>query len=561
MGIRSRGIIDNFAVIVVIPGTEVDSAILCGNAVHLGIGMAVDGYVFTNRADQHARITVCVVLIVGANVVVNVHLSGNVAVFEVNTAIYGVFCGALTAGGIVLTHDTAASHVIRAPQGRNLVGIINGDVCEGGFQASFLGIPANTADNTAVADVIDPGIAVKDCNIFKGCAVCVSCNNAGSSNFTVRGEVLNGQVLDRAAVYTTEQTHTIPVILLLNRIVPVMVALHFPGVLVEIGDGMTVTVESTAEVIEAAFNRIYSLLCGQSFVSTFIIPITDGVENELFVVFAFLIAQVNVSDQLYGLTGEGILLDARSHIANNGAESRQLVSVCDGQLGLGSIVPSVIKLTLPGILGICNHRNLGEGRHSQNHVAGSRIVAKFIVLCRGIHLGHFLGDIAFHMVELIVAQIQTSRCNFRQRNQNRSLILRRHTVEMHVQGAHILVLAQNDVRAGGFHLGNGHDQLGSAGLQLSALLHQRLQHSITSQTHCALAIGEDNILCQLIFSVNLAADVCGQGNAVKIRECNRIVVVASKAIVLITHLGCDQIHINIAYAEILIAIACALLHM
>ena len=87
VSIGSRGIIYNLTIVIIIPSTKVNGTILCSDAIHLGVGVTVHCHVLANRTDQHTGITVRVVLIVSANVVINVHLRGNVAVFEVNTTV------------------------------------------------------------------------------------------------------------------------------------------------------------------------------------------------------------------------------------------------------------------------------------------------------------------------------------------------------------------------------------------------------------------------------------------------------------------------------------------
>ena len=171
-----------------------------------------------------------------------------------------------------------------------------------------------------------------------------------------------------------------------------MVALHLPGVLVEVRNGVTVTVEGTVKGVESAGDSRCSLFNRLSFVSALIIPISDRIEDEVGIIFAFLVTKIDISDKLYGLTFKGILnyfvrisvLVIYSsgyllHTANDCTKCGKLVSVCDSKLGLGSIVPSVVKFTFPSIFGIRNESNLREGRHSNRNLARGGIIEELVV--------------------------------------------------------------------------------------------------------------------------------------------------------------------------------------
>ena len=121
VSIGCEGVCNKLAVVVIVPFTEVNGTILCVELIGFGNGISVFiGYHILVSTDHHTRVTVPIILIVTANVVVDVYLRRNVAVGHVD-----VTCTAEH------THKTAACNVPRAPESGDHIGVINGDIGEG----------------------------------------------------------------------------------------------------------------------------------------------------------------------------------------------------------------------------------------------------------------------------------------------------------------------------------------------------------------------------------------------------------------------------------------------
>ena len=182
VSVGCQGVGNQFAIPVIVPVTEVNGTIFCMEFAGFrnGVTRIIGHHIFVGT-DHHTCIAVPVILIVTANVVINVNLSGNMTVSHIS-----VTCTSKH------TNQAAAGNVPAAPQSRNFVGIVNGNIGKGQFVG--FGVIAVTADtdNTAVTGVIHTGITVYQCDIFKG-GVCSICSNtAGGSKFPVGGEVFHG---------------------------------------------------------------------------------------------------------------------------------------------------------------------------------------------------------------------------------------------------------------------------------------------------------------------------------------------------------------------------------
>ena len=139
------------------------------------------------------------------------------------------------------TDKAAASGVPRAPERGDLVGVVDSDI--GKSELVAVGVACVTTDtyDTAVTGVVNSGITVGDSDILKGGVTSISCDNAGGSKLAVRGEVVYRKVLYRCVNKVAEQTHTVLVV------VAVVVTLGVPGVLIEVRDLVSLTVEGTLE--------------------------------------------------------------------------------------------------------------------------------------------------------------------------------------------------------------------------------------------------------------------------------------------------------------------------
>ena len=466
MCIRSCSVIYKLAVIVVVPSTEVNGTVSCLNAGHIGINTTIGACnVLVYHTHKHACITVCIVLIVTCNVIVYVELCTNVAVLKANTGVLGIARRALSTGGIVCTNDTAAGYVIGTPKSRNLVGVINCNVSKCNLSVDcFSLVPTNYTNDTTVTDVVNAGIRIDNRDVLKESAVvCISSNATGCSNLTVAREVLYSKVSDSTAINFTEQTHTIAVVLK-RSIVPVVVALHLPGVLIEVSDGASVTIEGTLEVTETggdSYTR--SLIC------TLVVIITDGIEYKTvfgsIVIIIVSITNIDVGKECYGLACKGITNNFIGvsvliyifiylcytgyliHTANDATKCCKLVCVSNIELGCIRIIPRIVELAAPSILCISYKSNYREGCKIKNYVTCSRIISKAVV-CRSLAVlkkSHSYSLTILNVVNGVVTKVKTLRKSLGKSDSHRNSVVLGYTGDMYVNSADLLVLSDSNV--------------------------------------------------------------------------------------------------------------------
>ena len=555
VGVGCGGICYQLAVVIVIPGSEVNGAALCRDAVHLGVHVTFNGLVLAYRTEQDARIAVSVVLVVCANVIVNVDLRCYVAIFKMNTSVRGVACGALTAGGIVLTDDTAASNVPRAPKCGDLIGVVHRNALEGyGVRGSCLGIPAYATDDTAVTDVVNAGIAVGDGDILKGCAVVgVRGDNTRSGVLTVRREVIHGQVLDRTAVDLTEQAHTVAVILK-REIILAVVTLHIPGALVEVGNGVTAAVEHALKGVEVAFDGLVGSLEGSIGV-----VVADGIEEKIGILFCLGIVKVDVTGELYDLARKAVTrVDLRAacgvcHAADKSCECRKLVSARDIKSRCGRIVPAIVYAALPFAFAVFKY-DLGEGLEVKHDVTRSGIVGVVVMfgsctLCKG---RHFHSLTVLNVVQAVVSAVQTNGKVSRKGNLDRHGVARVNAFYVYVDRDDVHAVTCRDVCLAFL---NGHYR------KLEGTARGFYTLGDLGGSYLALT-GEEEASDDLAVVVDVNRGSLRIVGAGCVAAGEDLVVVRAEGVAFVCHLRCDQLNgEGVADGQILILVACVFAHL
>ena len=413
-----------------------------------------------------------------------------------------------------------------------------------------------------------------DSNIFKYCRLSglrirISGNNTRGGNLTVRGEIVNGKILNRTTVNLTKQTHTVTEILLRNRTIPVVVTLDLPSVVVEVGDGVAVAVKCSLKGIEPALNGLLSFFNGLSFIHFLIVPIANRMENEGFVVFALLVTKVNVGKKLHGLAIERVLNNRCTfihtcgsvylactiffrHTANDSAEGGKLVSVGDGQLGLACIIPSIVKLTLPSVHGIRNQSNLGEGGHGNGDLARYGVIVELVMcvkLGRGRNQRHSVGSTIFHVVEGVVTHIHTGGHHLTKVDDNRLGVICGNALYVHIKRAQNLISTNVYVGFALFLFGYGKTKLAVSGGNLSAL---------KNGGGIALTAYGGGGLYGAVFNGDLDHHV----HILHIREGGVYVIIVTEYVVLVIKLRCNKVNgETVANGEILVLVARILVHM
>ena len=116
-----------------------------------------------------------------------------------------------------------------------------------------------------------------------------------------------------ASPYLSEQSHSVAEVLK-RRIVKFIIALHLPGVLVDVGYSMTLTVKHTLKRLEVARDVIRS--AGVLFERFFAVVITYRIENVgvavcVRVSVALSSSEVDIRGELYRLTDKRVFLYLR----------------------------------------------------------------------------------------------------------------------------------------------------------------------------------------------------------------------------------------------------------
>ena len=256
--VRSHGVLFELTVVVIIPPSKMNGRILCADSCHCGNGIAIDvRRIMSYRTDDHTCIAVCVVLIVCANVVINVDLRRNVTVFKFDSVARRV---AVTVNvSAVHTNKAAACNVPRAPKCAYLVGVVYGYILEGNVVVISCGSATCDTDDTAVSCIIYAGVRISNCDVCKGGIACgICCDNARGGKFTVGCEVIHSKVFNGTAVDVAEDTHCFLIVM------TVVITLHLPGVLVDILDCVTVSVENAPKCASVGIPNAVVAVCNRS---------------------------------------------------------------------------------------------------------------------------------------------------------------------------------------------------------------------------------------------------------------------------------------------------------
>ena len=149
------------------------------------------------------------------------------------------------------------------------------------------------------------------------------------------------------------------------------------------------------------------------------------------------------------------------HTADDSTECCQLVSVSDGKLGFGSIVPGIVELALP-LCCLGNKVNLGEGCHSEDYVTGHGIVVELVVsiqVCGAAYSVHRNGNTVLQVVEGVVTDVQTGLHSLLNGDEHRHGIILGNTCHVNVERAESLTVAQSQICVTLILFGNGESQL------------------------------------------------------------------------------------------------------
>ena len=347
-----------------------------------------------------------------------------------------------------------------------------------------------------------------------------------------------------------------------------MVALHLPGVLVEVRNSVTVTVEGSLEGIETTGYCSTGL-----FVYTLAVPVTDGVEDKIRVVLRLLIAKVDVSKEFYGLSVECIVVMLVAiailicnkeitililcHTANDCAEGCKLVSVCDSKLGCISIIPGVVKLTLPSILVICNECNLREGLEVEDYVTGGRIVLKVVVygsraILKECHLNCLT---VLYVVETVVTNVKTYRKKLLNVDLHYYVVILSYTKNMYVNRERCLVFIKRNVCLTIIHICYVKSKLAYACIKLCTCRNACADLTV-STGHCNRSIG-------LVSRIGSNIRRCGVADYNTLGPLCLLVILVVIAIRLACRLSCNKLQREALLAErfFLIVVACKLVHV
>ena len=537
IGINGGAILCIFTVVINVPVTVNYGTSVSGNAGHIRDDHTVFICgIFVDRTDDHTCITVCRVLIVTANIVINVKNCGNVTVLKMDACV----SRALSACGIILTYDTTASNVRGTPKRGDLIGAVHGNVCEGSLKTVFVSIPTNRTYDTAVAAVIHVSVAVEYRDILEGGAICISCDNTGSGIFSLRGEVVYSKILYSTAGYVCEQAHAFVV----------TVTLHLPVVLVEAGDLVTVTVKGTGEAVEACGNRNAGL-----FILSISAVVTNGIEDYVRVIFRLFVTEINISQKLYDLAAEGISFNSLCHTSDDSAESCELVCIGDRKLGCISIVPGIIAVAFPLVFLVHKGSDLREACQSNRYVTSCGIVRELVVCIEiryACNVDHSNGLAVLYVIEIVVTHIETGSKKSLESYNNRSSVVLSNFFYVNVDCIEVLIFVSHNVTLGFVKSSNVECNLCRTGLK-----------DCTGRNNCtydAVITNESYVIFNLVFVVDLNG--CAYNvRAVERGELCTAIIVGAKAVALARKLRCNKVYVNVADREVLVLIARRLLHM
>ena len=346
----------------------------------------------------------------------------------------------------VHTNETATGNIPRAPESRNLVGVVYCDI----FKSNMIIVSSSCAtcntDDTTVTGVVNSWVRICNCYIFKCRFACCICrDHTCGSEFSVRGEFINCKVLYSTVVNVTEYAHSfIPVI-------TIVITLHLPGILIDIGDGITVSVKyaSKRATICIPIGRlcvcihIHNALCecGVFLVvnkfgnvvgcnvcdSATGFMITDRIEDDALVCI-ICTTKIDICDKLVVLIAVILII-----IGNKIAEVNELVSVCDKIwifLGTATTCEACRNVSFPNGISLCNHSYLGEGCHCESYVTCCGIVVEFVMsieFFETIYKDHSNRGIILHVIDSVVTNVETCLHSLLNGDDHRNGIISRYT--------------------------------------------------------------------------------------------------------------------------------------
>ena len=128
MSVGCESVCNELAIVIVVPLAKINGTILCSDTGGVGNGVTVFiGGMLLDRTDYHTGVTIPIILIITANIIVNVYLRTDIAVFKINETVSAEH-----------THNTAARNVPRAPKSRDLVGSVYGNINKGKLFVSII---------------------------------------------------------------------------------------------------------------------------------------------------------------------------------------------------------------------------------------------------------------------------------------------------------------------------------------------------------------------------------------------------------------------------------------
>ena len=571
-GIAGMTVLLELTVVVIIPVTVVYGTTGCRDTCHIGDGSAISTLcVVTNRTDDHTCVAVCIVLIISTNVVINVDLCRNVTVFECDCVASCV--SAAVNVTTIHTYKTTTCYVIRAPKSRDLISIIYCDILKCNMIVICSACATCDTDDTAVTGIVNARITVGNCDIFESRVTCrICCDYTGRCELTVRGEVRYGKVLNSTTVNVAEHTHSFLVVM------SVIVTLHLPGVLVNVLDCMTVTIEGAHKCATVGVPRIGNIICNGACATTCIVGIfvtenelgsignisnrncaanlviTDGIEDNA-VISIFSTTEIYVVKKLIVLFAI-IFVIVRDYFI----QKCKLVCICDEVRIIFRTCTACEILcngSIPSIHFIRLESNLREGCKVESYVTGCGVVGEAVVN-RGITCGkkcHGNCLAVFYVVEAVVTHIKTCGKELCNCDSDRNNVIACKTVDMYVVGSCFLVIVYRNVSVAIFLFYDRKVYEACALLELNTL--GKCGGNVTCLIAHARLVSESTVTVQ--------GDV-GRSNAVsdvrKLGPLCIVIIAVVEAILLVVELCRIEIDTEcVADRSALVLVACALLHM
>ena len=213
--------------------------------------------------------------------------------------------------------------------------------------------------------------------------------------------------------------------------IAIVITLHLPGVLIDIGDGITVTIKYAPESATVCIPigrlcfcaHIDSSLCERGVIlvvnkfgsivnfnvcnTVTKLVITNGIEDDT-IVCIICTTEIDICDKLVVLIAVIIII-----IGNKIAEVNELVSVCNKIwifLGTATACEADRNVSFPSRISLCNHSYLGEGCHCKGYVTCCGIVVEFVMsikLFEAVYKNHSNRGVILYVIESVVTNVET----------------------------------------------------------------------------------------------------------------------------------------------------------